>query len=116
MDDLLEEALELPGPEPVVERAMAPVRRLAGVAKADEVQGVDAPAGLGERGGVAAPVTAGRAEAMEEHQGRCRSLADDTPVAGMALPVPGPVLSPVHPRRGRLEIESRWRSHSGRHG
>ena len=116
LDHLFEKALELPGPEPVVERAMAPVPRLAGVAKAHEVQGVDAPAGLGERGGVAAPVTAGCAEAMDEHQGRGRSLAEDTPVAGMALPMPGPVLSPMHPRRGRLEIQSRWCSHSGRHG
>jgi hypothetical protein len=62
------------------------------------------------------PVATGGTKAMDQDQRRCAPLSDDAPMAGVALPVPGPVLTPVHPRRGRLEIQSRWRSHSGRHG
>ena len=101
---LLEEGLQLPGPEPIVERAVAPVPRLAGGAEAQQIDRVHAPAGCRQLAGIVAPVAAGGAEAMEQHQGRQAPIAQHPPVAGMPLPVPGAVLTPVSPGRGRRRL------------
>ena len=81
---LLEESLHLACPEPVVE----PEDRLAGGAKAHQIQAINPPAGGGDGMGISPPVATAGGKAMQQHQGWVGRIPQDPPVAALALPAP----------------------------